>query len=419
MAGRKKKKLPVAVQKAEVAVALAKAEDKARKKAKDQPPVDVYVQFKSAVATVREQFGASRLRTGDDFPSMERVPCGIFALDLALGASGTDVGFPRGRISLIAGAESSCKTLVCLWLMREFQQRGEPVILVDAEKSWDKDWARLNGVDPTQVLVQTSENMEQTLDILVEFVRALPNGLIVVDSFAQLTPKDEIESSFVEWQQGLMARIANKGFRTLQASANTASNEFLTHGPTVVVVQQFRSSISTGGSKVMPGGQGQLFAGSCIVHMRAGQKIWYVPGKGEQVERPDNIASSSIVGSTFHFDVVKNKTATPYRFGEFKFYTARVKDPETGADIRKATTNPYQQLVSAAVRSGVLQRSGAFYAYGDRTIGQGIVKAGQTLAADVALYDLVYDGVIAAENTIGIMDAQDAERIITDVEVKT
>jgi recombination protein RecA len=399
VAGRGKKR-PAAIRDAEVKVALAKSEEKehARTRAKKAEPVDVLSRFNATVASIRKDHGDSRLRAGSDFPDLDRVPCGIFALDLALGATGSEVGFPRGRITLLAGMESSCKTLVCLWLMREFQNRGEPVIYVDAEKSWDKAWAEFNGVNVNAVLVHPSENMEQTLDMLAEFVRVMPNGLIVVDSFAQLTPKSEIESSFVEWQQGLMARIANKGFRSLQAGANTASNEFLTGGPTIVIVQQFRSSISTGMDKVMPGGQGQLFAGSCIVHMRAGPKIWYTPGDGEEDSgaRPKS-KEALVVGRTFHFDVVKNKTNTPYRFGEFKFYTARVSDPVTGAEIHKATTNVFQQVVYAAARVGVLQRNGAHYRFGDRVLGQGANQAGQALAQDPDLYDAVYAGIIASE----------------------
>lgn len=388
---------------AEVAVAVAKMGDDAkRKRKKEKEQVDPMAGFRAAVKRVREEYGPSRLRSGADFPALERVPTGIIGLDLALGVSNGTVGFPRGRFNLIAGQESAGKTLVCLCQTREYQALGEPVVWIAAEP-WDAGWATANGVDVEKMLVQPSESMEQTLDILAEFIRVMPNGLVVVDSFAQLTPKSEIEASFVEWQQGLIARIANKGFRNMQSGMNTASNEFLTHGPTVLIVQQFRSSISTGSDRVLPGGQGQLFAGTTITHLRGGSKIWYIPGNGEGEGggKPKD-PNALVVGRTFHYDVVKNKSAAPHRYGEFNFYTERLFDPNTGARYTPTTVNAHEMLCHAAVRAGVLQRRGSYYSYDEENmgLGQGVGTVVQIFTENPELRDKVYAKVLASEGII-------------------
>lgn len=362
-------------------------------KRKPEPTGDPREQFFSAVQKVRTAYGDGVLRSGASFPILERIPCGIFALDHAIGVSGGTVGFPRGRVSLVAGQESTCKTLICLWLMAEFQRRGEPVVYVDAEKSWDREWATHNGVDVDKVLVEPSENAERTLDILAEFIRVMPDGLVVVDSLAALTPSVEIEKSFTEWQQGYMARLAAKAFRSVQSGQNSAATEFLTHGCTVVMVQQFRTNIATGG-KVMPGGQAQLFAGSVIVNLRGGQKVWHIPGKGEvESATLPKEANAICTGRIFNFEVAKNKTSAPYRHGEFKFYTTRYVDHEIGADITAGTTNTEEQLVRAGVLVGAVERQGSWYSFAGERLGNGMSATVEALE-DPALYARVYQAVL-------------------------
>jgi recombination protein RecA len=371
--------------------------------------------LEDAVAKIQKKFGKGTIRKGSEIAPVDRVPSGVFALDCALGSYEGVPGFPRGRITILAGEESSAKTLVALKVIAEFQRLGEPTVLVDAEGSWDPIWGRKIGIDPDALLIQSAECAEQAIDIMDELIRAMPGGCIVVDSMAALTPSTEIEDSSFGWQQGLAARIFNKGFRKFQAALNSATKDG-SPGPTIICIQQFRTKFDRmrGGIRVMPGGAGQKFAASCIVSMWAGKPVYFVPGKGPQTKvTQDEKAECQVIGNTFHFEVTKNKTAIPKRRGSFELYNAPFSDDATDTVVSPGSTNHVEQVLRAGIRYGFATRAGVWYSMGDTRLGQGERKAVRFLMANpkmmVSLRDLVVD--YEAEMVGTSMDSDDGSDV--------
>jgi recombination protein RecA len=359
----------------------------------------------AAIEKIRKKYGKAAIRTGADISPVRRVPTGIFSLDVALGVYEGEAGLPKGRAIMLVGHESSCKSLLSYMAIAEFQRRGEDAVLVDAEGAWDPEWGTKLGIIPKHLLLETSESMEQTMDVLAELIRVIPSGIVVVDSFAALAPTAEIEASFHDWQQGLGARIMNKGWRNIQAGMNSAGkigDNPAGIGPTVVAIQQWRTAIGQrkDGGRSISGGAGQKFAMSIIVSLWAGEEIYLVPGKGKMKKSEiayKNRGDYMIIGRTFNFEIIKNKTAPPHRTGEFVVYSAYATDPESGFSVKPGDTNLGEQILTLAMLHGIIQRSGAWYSYGRERLGQGLANVAKRLKDDTELMVTLRDAVIEAE----------------------
>jgi recombination protein RecA len=254
---------------------------------------------------------------------VRRFSSGILSLDCALGG-----GWPFSRIALVAGEESTGKTLLTLkaaetiqdydthtHLHRSRVQSFEPckTLFVDVEHSFDEIWAKAHGWSSDNAIVQP-ETAEQAIDITTEAIRANLFDLIIVDSIAALTPSKEIEESSEDFQVGLGARLTNKAFRRWTASLSRASQDFEQGGPALMCLNQFRLKvgINYGDPRVLPHGKGQRFAAAIIVYTKA-------------AEVKDNEQKEHGTG-TYSGIVFKNKTYIPrinYKFG------MTLKDTET------------------------------------------------------------------------------------------
>jgi len=374
------------------------AKRRAPAKKKEEGPTKASM-LADAVAKIQGKYGKHAIRKGSDIPPIRRLPTGILGVDVALGTYDGEFGFPVGRITLVPGYESACKSTTCFMAIARAQQWGWPTVLIEAEKGFDPSWASTMGVDLDKLMVEPSVSMEQSLDITAELVRSMPEGLIVVDSLASMSPSDEVDSSFFEWQQGLAARINNKFFRVVASGANKASNfgpEY--NGPTMLVCQQYRSNIKTGSSKVIPGGVGQLFAGSAILNLRARDPVYHVPGKGPQTTYPKKGGPKGtlIVGKSFSYNVSKNKTAPPHRAGEFVLYTMNHTDADTGHRYIAGTVDYYDQVYSLAQLDGVITMKGSWGWLGDERLGNG-ADAIVSKLRDSDILEKVYAGIVAAE----------------------
>lgn len=359
--------------------------------------------LKNALAAIRKQYGAKSLVMGDEMPRLERVPTGIFILDVAMGIADGVPGIAKGRTTMLVGDESSAKSYTLLRILSAFQRLGEPTALVESEHTFDPRWSSIVGVNVAELLVQPSESAQESLDVASQVIRNVESGVVGIDSMAALAPAEEVEASTFEWQQGLAARLFNKGFRLFQSGQNASSKlgaEGMTAGCTLIVVQQYRTNIGgrRGPTRTIPGGAGQKFAASVQVSMWSGATVYWCPDNGVT----DKLSTKSYkgdlgvpLGVTFHFQVTKNKTAAPYRSGQFVVFTTDFTAPDGTWSVKPGTTNDAEQLIRLAVITGVVERRGSWYKYGEANLGQGEQRSAARLEEDAELAGEIRGRVLA------------------------
>ena len=299
----------------------------------------------AAVTQIERQFGkGSIMRMGEEGPrrKVASISTGALALDLALGVGGV----PKGRIVEIFGPESSGKTTLALHIIAEAQKAGGLAAFIDAEHALDPTYAEAIGVDLENLYFSQPDNGEQALEIADTLVRSGALDLVVVDSVAALVPRAEIEGEMGDSHVGLQARLMSQALRKLSGSLNRS-------GTTAIFINQLREKIGVmfGSPETTPGGRALKFYSSVRLDIR---RIGALK------------AGSETVGNQTRVKVVKNKVAPPFKVVDF--------DIMYGEGISKEGS-----LLDIGIENNVVQKSGAWFAYGDERLGQGRENAKQFL----------------------------------------
>jgi recombination protein RecA len=290
-----------------------------------------------AITQIEKQLGKGAImRMGSDTPRerVQAIPTGAINLDAATGVG----GIPRGRITEVYGPEASGKTTLCLHLAANVQKAGGVAAYVDAEHALDVDYARKLGVNVEDLLVSQPDTGEQGLEIVEILVRSGAVDLVIIDSVAALVPKAEIEGDMGDSHVGLQARLMSQALRKLAGAINRSNSS-------VVFINQLREKIGVmfGNPETTTGGKALKFYASLRLDIR---RI------GPVKER------EAVIGSRVRVKVVKNKVAPPFKQAEF--------DVLFDEGISHTSL-----LVDLAAEGNIIQKSGAWYSYGDQRIGQG------------------------------------------------
>lgn len=317
-------------------MALKKATKKAAKTTGVKSEKDAFASIEATLNAIKTKFGDEAIMKLGDAPkvAVEAIPTGSMGLDHALGIG----GLPRGRIVEIFGPESSGKTTLALHVIAEAQKKGGIVAFIDAEHALDPEYAKKLGVDINHLLVSQPDTGEQALEITESLVRTGNVDVIVVDSVAALTPKDEIEGDMGAQHVGKQARLMSQALRKLTAIVNR------TH-TIVIFINQIRMQIGVmfGNPETTPGGKALKFYTSVRIDIRKVAQI----KKGEDV-----------IGSRTRAKVVKNKVAAPFKQAEF--------DLVYNEGISKES-----EILMFGEKYGIINKSGSSYSYGDVKIGRG------------------------------------------------
>ena len=305
----------------------------------------------AALGQIEKQFGkGSVMKLGDKGAHMqiETTPTGCLSLDMALGLGGV----PKGRIIEVYGPESSGKTTVALHMVAEVQKRGGIAGFIDAEHALDPVYAKNIGVDIDNLYISQPDNGEQALEITETMVRSGAVDIIIVDSVAALVPKAEIEGDMGDSHVGLQARLMSQALRKLTAVTSKSNC-------TVIFINQLREKIGVmfGNPETTTGGRALKFYSSIRLDVR---RVETLKQGGE------------MVGNRTKIKVVKNKIAPPFKEAEF--------DIMFGEGISREG-----DILDLAVNTGVVNKSGAWYAYNGDQIGQGRENAKTYLRQNAAV----------------------------------
>lgn len=292
--------------------------------------------IEAAMSQIEKQFGKGAvMKLGEDAAlSIDSISTGCLDLDIALGIGGV----PRGRIVEIYGPESSGKTTVALHIAAEAQKNGGAVAFIDAEHALDPSYAKKIGVDTENLILSQPDTGEQGLEIAEALVRSGAIDVLIVDSVAALVPRAEIEGEMGDTHVGLQARLMSQALRKLAGTINKTNC-------VAIFINQLREKVGImfGNPETTTGGRALKFYASVRLDVR----------------RIDSIKSSdAIIGNRTRVKVMKNKVAPPFKQAEFDImYNEGIS--RTG------------NIVDVGVKEGIVQKSGAWFSYGDIRLGQG------------------------------------------------
>jgi recombination protein RecA len=345
----------------------------------DKRAADKQKALDSALAQIERQFGkGSIMRLGGDNPvaEIEATSTGSLGLDIALGIG----GLPKGRIIEIYGPESSGKTTLTLHAIAEEQKKGGICAFVDAEHALDPLYARKLGVNLDELLISQPDTGEQALEIVDTLVRSGAVSMVVVDSVAALTPKAELEGDMGDSNVGVHARLMSQAMRKLTGSISRTNCM-------VIFINQIRMKIGVmfGSPETTTGGNALKFYASVRLDIR---RIGAIKDRDE------------VVGNATRVKVVKNKVAPPFKQVEF--------DIMYGEGISKTG-----ELLDIGVKAGVVEKSGAWYSYGDERIGQGRENAKVYLRQNPQIATEIEDKIRAA-NGLDFHMAQEDGPVLDD-----
>ena len=289
-----------------------------------------------AMSQIEKQFGKGSVMKLGEFKTMEveAIPTGALSLDIALGIG----GLPRGRIIEVFGPESSGKTTLALHVIAEAQKMGGEAAFIDAEHALDPVYAKKLGVDIDNLIVSQPDTGEQALEICDALVKSEAVSIIVIDSVAALVPQAEIDGEMGDSHVGLQARLMSQALRKLSGSINKTNT-------IVIFINQLREKVGVlfGNPETTPGGKALKYYSSVRLDIR----------RGEQLKQ-----GSEVIGNKTTIKVVKNKVAPPFK--------TAVVEIMYGEGVSKEG-----ELLDLASEIGVVEKSGAWYAYKGDKIGQG------------------------------------------------
>ena len=321
----------------------------------DKKSADKQKALDSALAQIERQFGkGSIMKLGAEGAIQDIVASstGSLGLDIALGIG----GLPMGRIIEIYGPESSGKTTLTLHCIAEQQKKGGVCAFVDAEHALDPQYAKKLGIDIDELLISQPDTGEQALEITDTLVRSGAVNMVVVDSVAALTPKSELEGDMGDSSVGVQARLMSQAMRKLTGSISRSNCM-------VIFINQIRMKIGVmfGSPETTSGGNALKFYSSVRLDIR---RIGALKDREE------------VVGNATRVKVVKNKVAAPFKKVEF--------DIMYGEGISKMG-----ELLDLGVAAGIVDKSGAWFSYGDERLGQGrenskvFLKENESIALEI------------------------------------
>lgn len=315
----------------------------------------------AAMAKIEKDFGkGSIMKLGDEtVEEVEVIPTGSIGLNHALGVG----GFPRGRIIEIYGPESSGKTTLAIHAIAEAQKMGGIAAIIDAEHAFDRFYAEKLGVDVDNLLISQPDNGEQALEIAEQLIRSAAVDILVVDSVAALTPKNEIEGDMGDKNVGLHARLMSQAMRKLTGTIARTNT-------TCIFINQLREKIGVmfGPSETTTGGNALKFYASVRIDIRSSTSL----KDGEDV-----------LGRHTKVKVVKNKVAPPFKRAEF--------DIMFGEGISRSS-----EIIDLGVELNIIQKSGAWFSYDGAKLAQGREAAKKVIQDNPELADELEEKIMAA-----------------------